>query len=238
MLWPQKQQLQHPGAFQERFVASEAPVTASRGVPGTFGGLRSSSYSIEERSRSVLWPQKQQLQHPGAFQERSVASEAAAVASRNVPGAFCGLRSSSYSIHECSRSVLWPQKQQLQHSGAFQEHSVASEATVTASRSVPGALCGLRSSSYSIQERSRSVLWPQKQQLQQQQQQHLQLHNQRLEEEQEQQPYSGEWKRGLCEPSENKNLMRTKKGRAGLISISNANTICEKKNVVYRSLGR
>ena len=101
---------------------------------------------------------------------------------------------------------MWPQKQQLQHPGAFQERAVASEAAVTAQQ------------------------W--------QQQQHLQLHNQRLEEEQEQQPYSGEWKRGLCEPSENKNLMRTKKGRAGLISISNANTICEKKNIAYRSLGR
>ena len=94
-------------------MASEAAVTTSRSVPGACCGLRSSSYSIQGRSRNVLWPQKHLLQHPGAFQERSAASEAAVTASRNVPGAFCGLRSSSYSIQERSRSVLWPQKQQL-----------------------------------------------------------------------------------------------------------------------------
>ena len=147
VLWPQ-QQLQRLGALQQRSVASEAAVAASGSVAGAFGclkapgaasgsvagafcGLRSSSCSVQERCRSVLWSQKQQLQRPGALQERSVASEAAVAASGSVAGAFC----------------LWPQKQQLQHLGALQERSVASEAAIAASGSVAGAFCGLRNTS-------------------------------------------------------------------------------------------
>ena len=47
----------------------------------------SSSCNVWKRCRSVLWPQKQQLQRLGALQERSVASEAAVAATRSVAAA-------------------------------------------------------------------------------------------------------------------------------------------------------
>jgi hypothetical protein len=117
------------------------------------------------RSRCVLWLQKQQLKRLGASQERSVASEAADAASgsaarafyslrssscsvwkrrRSVAGAFCGLASSSSSVRRRCRSVLWLRKQQLQCPGAMEP------------------ACPRCSTCPTCWERCRSVLWPQK----------------------------------------------------------------------------
>ena len=99
-------------------MVSEGAVAASWSVAGAFGGLRRSSCSVRERGRSVLWPQKQQLQRLGALQERSVVSEGAVAASGSVAGALCGLRSSSCSVPQRCRSVAEARKQQLQRSAA------------------------------------------------------------------------------------------------------------------------
>ena len=68
--------LRRSEALQVRSVAPAAAVTALGSVTGAFCGSRSSSCSVQERYRSVLWPWMQQLQRSG-LQERSVALAAA-----------------------------------------------------------------------------------------------------------------------------------------------------------------
>ena len=65
-LVPQQQQFQRLEALQEGFVASEAPVAASRNVTGALQGPRSSSCSAQERCRSVAGARKQQWQRAAA----------------------------------------------------------------------------------------------------------------------------------------------------------------------------
>ena len=88
------------------------------------------------RHKSVAWPQKQQLQCPGALQECCVAPEAAIATSRSVARGLRVPRSSSCSARERCRSAAWPQKHQMQR--ALQERGVAPEAAVAESGSVAG----------------------------------------------------------------------------------------------------
>ena len=103
-------------------MAPEAAVAASRSVEGASRGPRSSSCRVLKRCSSLAWPQKQQLQRPGALLERCVAPEAQVAASGNVAGASLGSRS------------------------ALQERCVDPEAAVAASGSLAGASRGSRSS--------------------------------------------------------------------------------------------
>ena len=105
------------------------------------GSCSSSSNSVWERHRSVLWLLQQQQQRQGASQECSVALAAAARASGSVTGVFCGSCSSGNRVRESHRSILWLLQQQ-QRLWASQECFVAPAAAAIASGSVTGVFCG------------------------------------------------------------------------------------------------
>ena len=128
--WPKQQHLHRPGALLQRCTGQQPAVAASVSVAGAFCGYRSSTCTVWERCRGVLWPQKQQLQFPGSLQECAVVPEAAVTA-----------------IGEQGRSDLWVKKHhQLQRRGVLLERSVGPEEAVAPSwslercRSVAGAL--------------------------------------------------------------------------------------------------
>ena len=80
---------------------------------------------MKQRCRSIAWLQKQQLQRAVALQEcrKSRGPRSSSCSAWARCRSVRGPRSSSCNVRERCWSDAWPQKQQLQRTGALQEHS-------------------------------------------------------------------------------------------------------------------
>ena len=153
VVWLQQHLLQHPATLQGP-VAPAASVAASTSCAAASCGSSSTSCSVQQPCRNVLWLQQHLLQRLAVLQERP-----AVAASSSLAGASCGSGSTCCSVQQPCRTDLCLQQYLLQHPAALQERPVAPAAPVAAPSSLAGASCGSSSTCCSVQQPCRSVLW-------------------------------------------------------------------------------